>query len=60
MGRDLEKGSGFGEEDLVLSCFFYGCLGVEVIYNELMSDFEMDEKDFVVDFWSFVVDSSFL
>lgn len=33
---------------------------VEVIYSELMSDFEMDEKDFVVDFWSFVVDSSFL
>ncbi|XP_063460732.1 rho guanine nucleotide exchange factor 2 isoform X5 [Pan paniscus] len=32
----------------------------EVIYNELMSDFEMDEKDFAADSWSLAVDSSFL
>ncbi|CAI9151327.1 unnamed protein product [Rangifer tarandus platyrhynchus] len=34
--------------------------GAEVIYNELMSDFEMDEKDFAADSWSLAVDSSFL
>ncbi|KAM8814686.1 rho guanine nucleotide exchange factor 2 isoform 3-T3 [Rhynchonycteris naso] len=34
--------------------------GAEVIYNELMSDFEMDEKDFEADSWSLAVDSSFL
>lgn len=34
--------------------------GAEVIYNELMSDFEMDEKDFTADSWSLAVDSSFL
>lgn len=34
--------------------------GVEVFYNELMSDFEMDEKDFEADSWSLAVDSSFL
>ncbi|XP_020768108.2 rho guanine nucleotide exchange factor 2 isoform X3 [Odocoileus virginianus] len=34
--------------------------GAEVIYNELMSDFEMDEKDFSADSWSLAVDSSFL
>lgn len=60
MGRDLEKGPGPGEEDLALSCFPHGCLGAEVIYNELMSDFEMDEKDFAADSWSLAVDSSFL
>eukprot|EP00074_Homo_sapiens_P062528 XP_011508441.1 rho guanine nucleotide exchange factor 2 isoform X1 [Homo sapiens] len=32
----------------------------EVIYSELMSDFEMDEKDFAADSWSLAVDSSFL
>ncbi|XP_013852417.1 rho guanine nucleotide exchange factor 2 isoform X2 [Sus scrofa] len=32
----------------------------EVIYNELMSDFEMGEKDFAADSWSLAVDSSFL
>ncbi|XP_063482809.1 rho guanine nucleotide exchange factor 2 isoform X26 [Symphalangus syndactylus] len=32
----------------------------EVIYNELMSDFEMDEKDFAADSWSLAVDSNFL
>lgn len=31
-----------------------------MIYNELMSDFEMDEKDFTADSWSLAVDSSFL
>ncbi|XP_027726642.1 rho guanine nucleotide exchange factor 2 isoform X2 [Vombatus ursinus] len=34
--------------------------GAEVIYNELMSDFETDEKDFAADSWSLAVDSSFL
>ncbi|XP_029083484.1 rho guanine nucleotide exchange factor 2 isoform X1 [Monodon monoceros] len=34
--------------------------GAEVIYNELMSDFEMDEKDFAADSWSLAVDSNFL
>lgn len=34
--------------------------GAEVIYSELMSDFEMDEKDFAADSWSLAVDSSFL
>ncbi|KAM7054641.1 rho guanine nucleotide exchange factor 2 isoform 3-T4 [Molossus nigricans] len=34
--------------------------GAEVIYNELMSEFEMDEKDFAADSWSLAVDSSFL
>lgn len=36
------------------------CSGAEVIYSELMSDFEMDEKDFAADSWSLAVDSSFL
>lgn len=31
-----------------------------MIYSELMSDFEMDEKDFAADSWSLAVDSSFL
>lgn len=31
-----------------------------MFYNELMSDFEMDEKDFEADSWSLAVDSSFL
>lgn len=31
-----------------------------MIYNELMSDFEMDEKDFAADSWSLAVDGSFL
>ncbi|XP_012664083.2 rho guanine nucleotide exchange factor 2 isoform X1 [Otolemur garnettii] len=34
--------------------------GAEVIYNELMSEFEMDEKDFTADSWSLAVDGSFL
>ncbi|XP_077012540.1 rho guanine nucleotide exchange factor 2 isoform X3 [Tamandua tetradactyla] len=34
--------------------------GAEAIYNELMSDFEMDEKDFAADSWSLAVDGSFL
>ncbi|XP_060233693.1 rho guanine nucleotide exchange factor 2 isoform X8 [Meriones unguiculatus] len=34
--------------------------GAEVFYSELMSDFEMDEKDFAADSWSLAVDSSFL
>ncbi|XP_025286674.3 rho guanine nucleotide exchange factor 2 isoform X2 [Canis lupus dingo] len=32
----------------------------EVIYSELMSDFETDERDFAADSWSLAVDSSFL
>ncbi|XP_067328657.1 rho guanine nucleotide exchange factor 2 isoform X3 [Anolis sagrei] len=34
--------------------------GAEVIYNQLMSDFEMDEKDFEADSWSLAVDNHFL
>ncbi|XP_062820832.1 rho guanine nucleotide exchange factor 2 isoform X2 [Anolis carolinensis] len=34
--------------------------GAEVIYNQLMSDFEMDEKDFEADSWSLAVDNNFL
>ncbi|XP_044122478.1 rho guanine nucleotide exchange factor 2 isoform X7 [Neovison vison] len=34
--------------------------GAEVIYSELMSDFETDERDFAADSWSLAVDSSFL
>ncbi|XP_063173149.1 rho guanine nucleotide exchange factor 2 isoform X1 [Candoia aspera] len=34
--------------------------GAEVIYGQLMSDFEMDEKDFDADSWSLAVDNSFL
>ncbi|XP_034523358.1 rho guanine nucleotide exchange factor 2 isoform X1 [Ailuropoda melanoleuca] len=32
----------------------------EVIYSELMSDFETDERDFTADSWSLAVDSGFL
>lgn len=31
-----------------------------MIYSELMSDFETDERDFAADSWSLAVDSSFL
>ncbi|KAK9391305.1 rho guanine nucleotide exchange factor 2 [Crotalus adamanteus] len=34
--------------------------GAEVLYSQLMSDFEMDEKDFDADSWSLAVDNSFL
>ncbi|XP_060538541.1 rho guanine nucleotide exchange factor 2 isoform X3 [Pantherophis guttatus] len=34
--------------------------GAEVVYSQLMSDFEMDEKDFEADSWSLAVDNSFL
>ncbi|XP_058015825.1 rho guanine nucleotide exchange factor 2 isoform X2 [Ahaetulla prasina] len=34
--------------------------GAEVLYSQLMSDFEMDEKDFEADSWSLAVDNSFL
>ncbi|XP_070622763.1 rho guanine nucleotide exchange factor 2 isoform X2 [Erythrolamprus reginae] len=34
--------------------------GAEVLYSQLMSDFEMDEKDFEADSWSLAVDKSFL
>uniref|UniRef100_A0A452RL59 Rho guanine nucleotide exchange factor 2 n=1 Tax=Ursus americanus TaxID=9643 RepID=A0A452RL59_URSAM len=34
--------------------------GAEVIYSELMSDFETDERDFTADSWSLAVDSGFL
>lgn len=31
-----------------------------MLYSELMSDFETDERDFAADSWSLAVDSSFL
>lgn len=31
-----------------------------MIYSELMSDFETDERDFTADSWSLAVDSGFL
>nr|XP_028564799.1 rho guanine nucleotide exchange factor 2 isoform X2 [Podarcis muralis] len=34
--------------------------GAEVIYNQLMSDFETGEKDFEADSWSLAVDNNFL
>ncbi|XP_077183009.1 rho guanine nucleotide exchange factor 2 isoform X2 [Paroedura picta] len=34
--------------------------GAEVIYSQLMSDFEMGEKDFEADSWSLAVDNNFL
>ncbi|XP_029435291.1 rho guanine nucleotide exchange factor 2 isoform X2 [Rhinatrema bivittatum] len=34
--------------------------GAEVIYNQLMSDFETDEKDFEADSWSLAVDNNYL
>uniref|UniRef100_A0A8D2JFU1 Rho guanine nucleotide exchange factor 2 n=1 Tax=Varanus komodoensis TaxID=61221 RepID=A0A8D2JFU1_VARKO len=34
--------------------------GAEVIYNQLMSDFEINEKDFEADSWSQAVDNQFL
>ncbi|XP_061462822.1 rho guanine nucleotide exchange factor 2 isoform X2 [Rhineura floridana] len=34
--------------------------GAEVIYNQLMSDFEAGEKDFEADSWSLAVDNNFL
>ncbi|XP_063002175.1 rho guanine nucleotide exchange factor 2 [Elgaria multicarinata webbii] len=34
--------------------------GAEVIYNQLMSEFETDEKDFEADSWSLAVDNNFL
>ncbi|XP_030042925.1 rho guanine nucleotide exchange factor 2 isoform X1 [Microcaecilia unicolor] len=34
--------------------------GAEVIYNQLMSDFEADEKDFEADSWSLAVDNNYL
>ncbi|XP_027946060.1 rho guanine nucleotide exchange factor 2 isoform X2 [Eumetopias jubatus] len=34
--------------------------GAEVLYSELMSDFEADERDFAADSWSLAVDGSFL
>uniref|UniRef100_A0A8D0G552 Rho guanine nucleotide exchange factor 2 n=1 Tax=Sphenodon punctatus TaxID=8508 RepID=A0A8D0G552_SPHPU len=34
--------------------------GAEVIYNQLLSDFETDEKDFEADSWSLAVDNNFL
>lgn len=60
MERDLEKGPGPREEVWGPSRFPHLRPGAEVIYNELMSDFEMDEKDFTADSWSLAVDSSFL
>ena len=60
MGRDPGKGPGPREEIWGPSRFPHSRPGAEVIYNELMSDFEMDEKDFAADSWSLAVDSSFL
>ena len=60
VGRDREKGLGPRNENRGLSCFPHSRPGAEVIYNELMSDFEMGEKDFAADSWSLAVDSSFL
>ncbi|XP_069074028.1 rho guanine nucleotide exchange factor 2 isoform X2 [Pleurodeles waltl] len=34
--------------------------GTEVMYNQLMSDFETDEKHFEADSWSLAVDNNFL
>ncbi|XP_048369759.1 rho guanine nucleotide exchange factor 2 isoform X3 [Sphaerodactylus townsendi] len=34
--------------------------GAEVMYNQLMSDFEMGDKDFEADSWSLAVDNNFL
>lgn len=34
--------------------------GPDVILNQLLSDFETDEKDFEADSWSLAVDNSFL
>ncbi|XP_074836908.1 rho guanine nucleotide exchange factor 2 isoform X2 [Carettochelys insculpta] len=34
--------------------------GAEVVYNQLMSDFETDEKDFEADSWSLAVDNNYL
>lgn len=55
-----DPGKGPGEESRILRRLLHRCPGAEVIYNELMSDFEMDEKDFAADSWSLAVDSSFL
>ena len=60
MERDPQKGPGPREEVWGPSRFPHLRPGAEVIYNELMSDFEMDEKDFTADSWSLAVDSSFL
>lgn len=60
MERDPGKGPGPREEIRGPSRFPHSRPGAEVIYNELMSDFEMDEKDFAADSWSLAVDSSFL
>lgn len=40
--------------------FFSLVSGAEVIYSQLMSDFEMGEKDFEADSWSLAVDNNFL
>ncbi|KAG6929267.1 Rho/Rac guanine nucleotide exchange factor 2, partial [Chelydra serpentina] len=34
--------------------------GAEVVYNQLMSNFETDEKDFAADSWSLAVDNNYL
>ncbi|TFK06629.1 TBC1 domain family member 16 [Platysternon megacephalum] len=34
--------------------------GAEVIYNQLMSNFETDEQDFAADSWSLAVDNNYL
>lgn len=53
-------GPGPGEERQALSRGPHWHPGAEVIYSELMSDFETDERDFAADSWSLAVDSSFL
>lgn len=59
-GRGSREGPRSGEESCILRWLLHRYPGAEVIYNELMSDFEMDEKDFAADSWSLAVDSSFL
>ena len=59
-GQEGSQGPGPGEERQALSRGPRWHPGAEVIYSELMSDFETDERDFAADSWSLAVDSSFL
>lgn len=59
-GKIRGRAPGPGAGSCALRCLLPRSPGAEVIYNELMSDFEMDEKDFAADSWSLAVDSSFL
>ncbi|NXI66380.1 ARHG2 factor, partial [Anseranas semipalmata] len=58
-GDTLRAGWGHGDVQGAL----YGGVpqgGPDVILNQLMSDFEADEKDFEADSWSLAVDNSYL